>query len=134
MPKASIMGGAKRCRSLAQFCSELCCHVPQSLGGFHPLSGGQQELNIPAFWFKSISYKALSIDPTAIAQCVQPSCTDNIGLKPDAVKGEDRVCLQRVTVTSVGSTSIHSSTTRSSEGSKVIRNIVYQTLTQISTC
>ena len=82
-------------------------------------------------WLKLISDQALVNDPVAVAQCVLPSCTDNIGLKPDAVKGVDRVCLQRVTVTFIGSATTIISTTRSSEGSKDMRNIVYQTLAQV---
>ena len=66
-------------------------------------------------WLKPISDQALVSDPVAIAQCILPSCTDNIGLKPDAVKGVDRVCLQRVTVTFIGSAATIISTTRSSE-------------------
>ena len=73
---------------------------------------------------------ALLAIPSAIAKCVQPFCTDSIGLEPDEQKSGQSLPARDYSQPHWGTTSI-STTSRSSEGSKVIRNIVYQTLTEV---
>ena len=85
MPKASLMGGAKRYRSLVQFCCELCYHVFIQAweDDIHPAKDRSWEstdtMNRPmncsthrCLAQDQTSDKALSSDPFAIAKCVLP--------------------------------------------------------------
>ena len=90
---------AKRYRSLGQFCCEPCYRLciqaweDDIHQARHTSWESTDTMNRPmnsstnrCLAQGQTSDSALSCDPFAIAQCVLPSCIDNIGLKPEVEK------------------------------------------------
>ena len=129
-------------RSLAQFLCELCYHMfayelervsptkeNRSLGGFYPLSRGENSSTYRRL-AQAKSDLALITDPIAIASAyslraktspITARCSEK-RVSPSALAKGHRL--------SHWKRKHFISTTSSSEGSEVIRYIVYQTLTQ----